>query len=104
MLPIGSDTVVTLKGLYDVVGESFVSTATLAFTVKDATNGSPVTGLTNIAMPYVAGTQGTYRGLAPAAATAALSEADYFVEVHATTTGGNILVDRLAQRAAYYAN
>ena len=103
MLPIGSDTVVTLKGLYDVVGESFVSTATLAFTVKGA-EGSQVTGLTNVAMPCVSGTQGTYRGLAPAAATAALSEADYFVEVHATTTGGNILVDRLAQRAAYYAN
>lgn len=69
-----NDQYVQLTGLFSLSGDGFgnltvknyESGATVTATLYDV-NGAPVAGLTNISMPYVAGSQGIYRGKVGAA-------------------------------------
>jgi len=68
-------------GVYDVGG-------TFTFTLKDEDDVN-VTGAVNVAMPYIAGTDATYRGVIPS--TVSLTEFDYYkIVIDGTDSSGGV--------------
>lgn len=75
---------ITLTGLQAAVDASYINDATVVCTIKTAA-GVAVTGATAIAMAYVAGSDGNYRGVLPA--TVALADGSNYV-AHIDADGG----------------
>lgn len=56
-----NNTVLELGGLHDVITDDYINGATTTCTVKDS-NGDVVSGGNEIAMAYITGSDGGYRG------------------------------------------
>lgn len=84
-----NDNDVVLQGMRLASSQSFISDATLEFTLKDA-GGSPVTGATSVTMDFQSGSNGEYRG--SFAETVSLTEgAQYTVEMTSSNYGIKIV-------------
>lgn len=82
-LYIGSDNRVRWDQLRDNRTDAYVNTATVTVTIKTSA-GVAIVGLTDVAMPYVAASNGRYQGILPYARTTLLVHGErYFVEVTA---------------------
>lgn len=58
-LYVGNDNVLTITGLYDAVADTYVTTATVTFTITN----DDATVITSGALSYINGTTGNYRGV-----------------------------------------
>lgn len=82
-LYIGSDNRVRWDRLRDNRTDEYINDATVTVTIKTDAD-VVIAGLTDVAMPYVAASNGRYQGLLPYASTALLTYGErYFVEVTA---------------------
>jgi hypothetical protein len=88
MFAICPDNVILPEALYDQTQGAYVTNAKDSFTIRDATSGTPVAVLRVLPTPYDPG-EGNYRGVAPASATAALSDGqECYVEVRVEGVAG----------------
>jgi len=85
ILAIGSDNLVRLDALTSASSGGYLNNATVSFTLTDS-NGNVVAGLSNVSMPYVAGSNGRYEGNIPNTANLVLN-ALYTLAVTATASG-----------------
>lgn len=82
-LYVGSDNRVRWDQLRDNRTDAYVNDATVTVTIKTSA-GVAIAGLTDVAMPYVAASNGRYQGILPYASTTLLTVSHrYFVEVTA---------------------
>lgn len=98
MIAIGSDHVVSISGLFDTVSQTFVNDATVSGALLNSSGGT----VTTFSLSYVTGSNGDYRGAITSAVTSGLTlNADYTVQVTATSQGGIVLIDRDTHTALY---
>ena len=96
-IALGSDNLVSLTGLLDVVTSLYVNAATVSAVLTDAT----ATVITTITLVYITSSNGNYQGILPASITSTLANGViYFVTVTATASGIT-WVDRQAHAASY---
>lgn len=88
LLTRANDQFIELDGLQDptVTVNQYFNGATVTATLYDQ-YGNPVAGMTNIAMAYLAGTNGNYRGLAEQTFGPPLG-AGYTLKITASQSGG----------------
>ena len=78
---INSSNTVKLSSLYDLVSAGYENAATVTFTLRDQYE-AVVSGAEDVSMPYVASSDGNYRGTLPSGVTADLTEgAEYYLDV-----------------------
>lgn len=83
---IAENNIIEWLGLQNAVTEDYDNLATVDATLKDSDN-VPVTGLIDIKLSYVNGSDGIYRGTFRAIYTDALTEGTkYFLEITASGT------------------
>lgn len=88
------------SGLYDNSLEAFINDATVTFTLKDS-NGSAVSGASNISMSYVTGSKGVYEGTLEDGVS--LTEnSTYYLEITATASGDRVGFRRIQFTAQYH--
>ncbi len=88
LLRIGSDSDVLLWGLKDAGSSTYISTATVTFSLFTAA-GSLVSGASGVSMPCDDATRGSYSGVLPH--TVALTEgAEYYILITATAVDGSV--------------
>jgi hypothetical protein len=98
VLGIGSSNLVRLDALTNTSTGAYVNSATVTFTLKDA-SGSVVSSLSGVSMAYVSSSNGRYEGTIPNTAALTLN-ALYTLEI-TTTSGGLVLFRRLSCVAKY---
>jgi hypothetical protein len=98
VLSINSTNLVRLDALTNSSSGSFVNSATVTFSLKDA-GGNIVGGLSGVSMPYVASSNGRYEGTIPNS-TALTLNALYTIEITATASS-LVLFRRLSCVAKY---
>ena len=81
-----NDQYLEIDGLQDAVTLVYYSNATVMATLVDQL-GDPVPGFTNVAMSYIAGTNGNYRGLVVQTFNPPLG-VGYTVQITAIVPGG----------------
>jgi len=99
---IGEQNFIEWLGLRNAATEAYDNTATVVATVRD-TAGAKVTGMSSIAMAYVAASDGNYRGTITASSALNLTEGlTYYIEITATGTGNGFR--RIAVLADYHSS
>jgi len=96
VISISSSNLVRLDALKDASAGTYVNSATVTFTLKDAT-GAVVQGPT--AMPYIAASNGRYEGTILNSDSLS-AEALYSIEITATS-GGTVLFRKVSAIAKY---
>lgn len=97
MLPIGNDIDVKIDGLHRSADGSYIEDALLLATMTDAA-GEVVAGAEDIALPFVTGSNGNYRGVLPGSIVLVDGE-KYTTEVRATNYNFRTqLIDRAGRR------
>ena len=101
VIAIGSDNLVRLDGLTNFSTGVYINNATVSFTLTDA-NGNVV--LNNVAMSYVASSNGRYEGVIPNTSTSTFTVGAYYTIAITATGGGFVLYRRLSCIAKYRSN
>ena len=79
-----SDTVIQWDRLKSVRTGEYVSAATMTFTIKDR-DGAALAGATDVAMSYIAASNGKYQGTLRTAVALAVVGTHYFCEITVTS-------------------
>lgn len=96
---VGSDTLVTLDGLYDLTSLTYPTTATVSAVLKDSNNNT----ISTISLVNVQG-NGKYQGSYPAATTSGLTVGSTYYVIVTATSGGTVLQDKQAHTAIVYSS
>lgn len=82
---------IILDALYDEIAGAYVNTATVTATVTDAA-GTALPGVSALSLPYVTSSDGKYRAVVPASATAGVAVGDVVTAtITATASGGAVM-------------
>jgi hypothetical protein len=103
VLSIGSDNMVRLDQLTNASTAAYVNSATVTFTLKDAT-GAVYNGQSGVSMPYIAASNGRYEGTIPNGTTSLMSPNQLFTVEITATSGSIVLFRRLSCIAKYRSN
>jgi hypothetical protein len=80
-LYIGEDLAIQMTGLKNAITDAYVNDATMTYTLKTAA-GVAVTGASAISMPYVAASDGNYRGTMDSSVSGTLTnDTVYYLEI-----------------------
>lgn len=96
MIPIGSDTLVSLEGHADNVSGAYINNATVSAAVLDGD-----TSLFSVSLAYVAGSNGNYRGVFTAANTSTLTPGKVYLIAYTATSALGTLVVHKSEAADY---
>ncbi len=100
VIAVGSDNIVRLDALTNASTGAYVNNATVSFNLNATIGGASV--LSNVAMSYVAGSNGRYEGTIPAG-TSLTPEALYTATITAAASGVTLL-RKLSCVAKYRSN
>ena len=103
VIAIGSDNLVRLDVLTNASSGAYVNTATVTFTLKDA-SGNIFGGQSGVSMPYVAASNGRYEGDLPQGVTVTMAPGALFTIEVTAVGGGFTLFRRLSCIAKYRSN
>jgi hypothetical protein len=95
---IGSDHDVELLGVKSRAGGGFINSATAVWVLSDGEDGSTISTGT---IPYVASSDGDYRGVIDRSVTLGLVEGEIYYVTAVLSGGGNDLQKRSKLLAAY---
>lgn len=97
MIAFGSDNLVSLTGLFDIVSNAYVNNATVQGVLTDSAGAT----VTTITLTYVASSNGNYQGLLPASVTAALEIGPMYQMTITATSGSTVFIDRQGHQVDY---
>ncbi len=82
---------IILDALYDEIAGAYVNSATVVATVRDPA-GVALPGVSGLSLPYVSSSNGKYRAVVPAGATAGVAVGDVVTAtITATASGGAVM-------------